>query len=165
MSERSRAVPEYRRWVETGALVLTPGNLTDYPTIEADIKADCARFDVKEIVFERFGAMHLAANLAAAGLPARVESKNAKVFTPPARDLEARIKAKQLRHTGSSFLTWQVSNTCVERRRDGSLLPTKDGPQSPNKIDCVDAMLLALSAMLATPTTPAYEPNIFFLEA
>ena len=81
---------------------------------------------MKDIVFERFGAMHLAANLAAAGLPARVESKNAKVFTPPAKDLEARIKARQLRHTGSSFLTWQVSNVCVERRRDGSLLPTKD---------------------------------------
>ena len=33
---------------------------------------------------------------------------------------------------------------------------------SPNKIDAVDAILLALSAMLATPTTPVYEPKIFF---
>jgi len=165
VQERARATPEYRRWMERGELIVTPGNLTDYPTIETDLKADCARFDVKELVFERFGAMHLAANLAAAGLPARVESKNAKVFTPPARDLEARIKARQLRHTGSSFLTWQVSNVCVERRRDGSLLPTKDGPMSPNKIDAVDAILLALSAMVATPTLPDYAPNMFFLEA
>jgi phage terminase large subunit-like protein len=109
--------------------------------------------------------MHLAANIAAAGLPARVESKNGKTFTPAAKEFEARIKARQLRHTGSSFLTWQVSNCCVERRRDGSLLPTKEGPMSPNKIDAVDAILLALSGMLATPSVPAYEPRIFFLEA
>ena len=34
---------------------------------------------------------------------------------------------------------------------------------SPNKIDAVDAILLALSAMLAAPTTPAYEPKHLFL--
>jgi phage terminase large subunit-like protein len=165
VQERSRATPAYLHWLQSGELTATPGNLTDYPTIETDLKADCERFDVKDIVFERFGAMHLAATLAAAGLPARVESKNGKVFTPPAKDLEARIKARQLRHTGSSFLTWQISNCCVERRRDGSLLPTKDAPMSPNKIDAVDAILLALSALLAMPTTLAYEPNLFFLEA
>jgi phage terminase large subunit-like protein len=165
VQERSRATPAYLHWLQSGELTATPGNLTDYPTIETDLKADAERFDVKDIVFERFGAMHLAATLAAAGLPARVESKNGKVFTPPAKDLEARIKARQLRHAGSSFLTWQVSNCCVERRRDGSLLPTKDAPMSPNKIDAVDAILLALSALLAMPTTLAYEPNLFFLEA
>jgi phage terminase large subunit-like protein len=165
VNERARTVPEYRRWVERGELITTSGNLTDYPTIEADIKADAERFDVKDIAVERYGAMQLASNLVAAGLPARVESKNAKTFTPACRDLEARIKARQLRHTGSSFLTWQVSNACVERRRDGSLLPAKESPMSPNKIDGVDALLLALSGVLATPVTPPYEPRIFFLEA
>jgi phage terminase large subunit-like protein len=163
--ERERAVPAYRDWIKSGELIVTDGNLTDYPTIEADLKADAEKFDVKDICIERFGALNLAANLAAAGLPARVESKNGKVFTPPARDLEARIKARQLRHTGSSFLTWQVSNVCVDRRRDGSLLPTKESAMSPNKIDAVDAILLALSGLLATPTPVAYEPKMFFLEA
>jgi hypothetical protein len=36
---------------------------------------------------------------------------------------------------------------------------------SPNKIDAVDALLLALSAQLATPPAPPYRPSIFFLEA
>lgn len=164
VQERARAVPEYRRWVQSGDLVTTPGNLTDYPTIEADIRQWCERFDVREIVFERYGALNLAANLSADGLPARIESKNAKVFTPPAKDLEARIRAGKIRHTGSTFLTWQVSNCCVERRRDGSLLPTKDAPESPNKVDAVDALLLALGALLQAPTTPVYEPTIHVLE-
>jgi phage terminase large subunit-like protein len=165
IADRSRAVPQYREWLKQGELIPTTGNMTDYAVIEADIRADCEQFDIAEIVIERYGALNLASNLLASGLPARIESKNAKVFTAPAKELEARIKAGKIRHPGSSFLTWQISNVCVERRRDGSLLPTKESAESPNKIDAVDAILLALSALLQASTTPVQEPRILFLEA
>jgi len=165
VGERARRVPEYRQWVASGELVTTPGNMTDYPTIEADLREWCDRFDVQEIVIERYGALNLAGNLSNSGLPARIESKNPKVFTAPAKDLEVRVKAGRFRHTGSSFLKWQASNVCVERRRDGSLLPTKEGPESPNKIDAVDAILLALSALQQAPTTQVSEPCIYVLGA
>jgi len=146
-------VPEYRAWVQSGELVTTDGNMIDYAVIEADIRHFCQRFDVAEIVIERYGALNLADNLSNSGLPARIESKNAKVFTPPAKELEARIKAQKIRHGGSSFLKWQISNACVERRRDGSLLPVKESAESPNKVDAVDALLLAMSAQLCEPAT------------
>lgn len=165
INDRSRAVPEYRQWLRDGELIPTSGNMTDYAVIESDIRKDCEDYDVAEIVIERFGALNLASNLLASGLPARIESKNTKVFTTPAKELEARIRAGKLRHTGSSFLKWQVSNVCCERRRDGSLLPTKESAESLNKIDAVDAILLALSALLQASTTPAAEPRILFLEA
>lgn len=151
VTERSRAVPEYRAWVQSGELVTTPGNMTDYATIETDLRAFCTQFDVAEIIIERYGALNLAGNLSNDGLPARIESKNAKVFTPPAKELEARVKAGKIRHGDSSFLKWQISNVCVERRRDGSLLPMKDSAESPNKIDGVDAILLGLSGLLVEP--------------
>ena len=162
VTERARAVPEYRAWAQS-ELIATAGNLTDYPTIEADLRADGDRFDVQSITFERFGALNIAANLGAGGVRVIVASKNAKVFTEPAKEFEARIRARQLRHTGASFLTWQVSNCCLERRRDGSLLPTKDAPNSPNKIDAVDAILLALSGHLAAQTTqaPKYQMLVY----
>ena len=164
INERARAVPEYRQWLRDGELIPTSGNMTDYAVIETDIRKDCEDFDVTEIVIERYGALNLASNLLASGLPARIESKNAKVFTAPAKELETRIRAGKLRHTGSSFLKWQSSNVCVERRRDGSLLPTKESAESLNKIDAVDAILLALSALLQSSTTPVMEPRILFLE-
>jgi phage terminase large subunit-like protein len=117
------------------------------------------------MVLERYGALNLAANLSRDGLPATIVSKNAKTFTPPAKELEARIKAGQFRHDGNSFLTWQASNVCVERRRDGSLLPTKEAAESPNKIDAIDAVLLAMSELCAAPDPQVYEPSLFFLEA
>jgi phage terminase large subunit-like protein len=162
VAERSRAVPEYVAWLRSGELTPTPGNMTDYSIIEADIRELCDTFEVQAIVLERYGALNLAANLANSGLPARIESKNAKVFTAPAKELEARVKAGRFRHTGSSFLTWQASNVCVERRRDGSLLTTKDRAGSANKIDGIDALLLALSALLEQPAAQP-EPSIILL--
>jgi phage terminase large subunit-like protein len=165
VAERARAVPDYRAWVRDGLLITTPGNLTDYGTIEADLRTLCTQHDVQAMVLERYGALNLAANLSRDGLPATIVSKNAKTFTPPAKELEARIKAGQFRHDGNSFLTWQASNVCVERRRDGSLLPTKEAAESPNKIDAIDAVLLAMSELCAAPDPQVYEPSLFFLEA
>ena len=164
INDRARAVPEYRQWLKSGELIPTSGNMTDYAVIEADIRTDCQTYDVGDIVIERYGALNLASNLLASGLPARIESKNPKVFTTPAKELEARIKAGKIRHTGSSFLKWQISNVCCERRRDGSILPVKESAESPNKVDAVDAIILALSALVSAATTPIHEPQILFLE-
>jgi phage terminase large subunit-like protein len=165
VQERSRAVPLYAEWLRQGELIATDGTLTDYGRIEADLRQDCETYDVVRIVFERFGAAHLAGNLVADGLPAMVESKNTRVFTPPAKEFEARLKAGKLRHTGSSFLAWQVSNVCVERRRDGTLLPTKEGPESPLKIDAIDSICLGLHALLREPTVTPPSPRLWMLEA
>jgi len=161
--DRSRAIPAYRDWVKGGELIVTDGNMTDYGRVEADLRADCERFDVQDLCVEQYGALHLASNLSTDGMPARLQAKNAKAFTGPAKELEARIKATQLRHAGTSFLTWQISNVCVERRRDGSLLPTKDAAMSPNKIDAVDAILLALSGLLL-PAAAAPVYQMMFLD-
>jgi phage terminase large subunit-like protein len=160
VQDRARATPEYRHWVQSGLLTVTDGNMTDYSHIERDIRALCERFDVQQIVFERYGALNVASNLTTDGLPAIIESKNAKVFTAPARELEARVTAGKFRHDGNSFLKWQASNTCVERRVDGSLLPKKESAESANKIDAVDALLLGMSAMLQAPEPREWIPRI-----
>lgn len=162
VQERCRAIPEYRAWLLTGDLEQTPGDMTDYIRIEEDIRADCQRFDVQSIVIERYGALHLAANLIADGLPARLETKNAKTFTTPTKEILARLIAKRFRHTGCTFLRWQASNVCAERRRDGTLLPTKDGPMSPLKIDAFDAILLGWIDLLEDQTVER-EPQMFVL--
>lgn len=83
-----------------------------------------------------------------AGLPAVTEAKNAKTCTPSCRELEARVTHQTFRHDGNSLLKWAASNVVVTRRTDDTLLPKKDGPESPNKIDPMDALLLAIGSML-----------------
>jgi phage terminase large subunit-like protein len=159
VASRARAIPDYLVWAKSGLLTLTPGNMIDYATIERDLRAACRRFDVRALVFDQFGSVQLTGALSNDGLPARVEPKNAKTMTLPARELEARVKAAQFRHDGNSCLRWQASNVVVTRRTDDTLLPKKDSAESSNKIDGIDALLEGIGAYLAelAKGTPAYQ--------
>jgi len=148
VAERARAVPEYRLWHERGELVTTEGTMIDFSRIETDLRAWCAQFDVRDICFDQFGSIQLAGALFNAGFPARQEQKNAKTTTPPARELEARIKHRRFRHDGNTCLRWQASNVVVRRGVNDSLLPMKDLTESPNKIDAIDALISAIGGWL-----------------
>jgi phage terminase large subunit-like protein len=155
---RARLVPAYREWLNTGLLVPTEGNMTDVDRIEKDIRAACKQFQVQAGVFDQFGSAQLVSRLAADGLPFSVAPKNSRTATPPARDLEARVTHKQLRHDGNSLLKWAASNAVVQRRTDDSLLPKKETVDSPNKIDPLDAVLWAmLGRLTATSRQREYQ--------
>lgn len=154
VDDRARKVPEYRRWTETGDLILTPGDMIEFDQIEADILRACGQFDVRDIAFDQFGAMQMAGTLAAQGWPARTEVKTARSTTPPARELEIRIRHGRFRHDGNSCLAWQASNVVVTRGVDDSILPKKEDQHSPNKIDAIDALLLAIGGWVRATRVP-----------
>src|SRR3546814_7651122 len=62
--------------------------------------------------------------------------------TNPAKELEARVRAKDpskhIGHDGNPVLTWMVSNAVVTRHVNGTIIPKKESPESPNKIDGVE---------------------------
>jgi phage terminase large subunit-like protein len=155
--ERARAVPEYRLWKERGELILTSGTMIDFSRIEADIRADCARFQVKDICFDQFGSVQMMGALFNAGFPARSEQKNPKSTTLAARELEARVKHGRFRHDANTCVRWQAGNACVRRGADDTLMPQKERVDSPNKIDAIDALTLAIGGYLrAQEATPRY---------
>ena len=151
VAERAREVPEYQAWADQGLLVRTVGDMTDHSRIEADIRAICKRFSVQDIAFDQYGSVQISGALSNDGLPARVEPKNSKTFTGPARELEARIIRGKFRHDGNSLLKWAASNCVVSRRVDDSLLPKKATAESVHKIDPIDALLLAIGGWLRQP--------------
>ncbi len=157
IAERARTVPAYALWVKAGLLETTEGSRTDVRRIEADLRAWCRRFNVVALRFDQFGSTGLVGDLADDGFPAAILDKNAKNFTRPAYELESRVKYHQFRHDGNPCLKWNASNAVVTRGVDGSILPKKEDPKSPNKIDGIDAILQALSAML----TPAAAPPTY----
>lgn len=156
VADRARTVPAYRGWVANGLLEVTDGSMIDYGRIEADVRSWCQRFNVQALRFDQYGSAGIVSALAGDGFSAAILDKNRKNITPAARDLEARVRHQRFRHDGNSCLKWMASNAVVTRGVDDSLLPKKDQPDSPNKIDGIDAILQALSAMLtpvaASPT-------------
>lgn len=156
VADRARTVPEYRIWAELGELIMTEGTMIDFGRIEADIRGWCQQFQVHDICFDQFGSVQMTGSLFNAGYPARMEQKNAKTATPPARELETRVKHGRFRHDGNTCLRWQASNVVVTRRVDDSLIPKKEAAESPQKIDAVDALLSAIGGWLRTAAEPSY---------
>jgi phage terminase large subunit-like protein len=152
--ERARAVPAYQIWANDRVITMTSGNMIDYGIIELDIRAWCKMFNVRSILFDQFGSAQIVSRLFNDGLPANVLAKTAKNFTPPARDLETRIRHGKFRHTGNPCLKWNASNCVVTRKIDDSILPKKESPESPNKIDGIDALLQAISGILTVQAPP-----------
>lgn len=158
VDERARTVPAYRSWVTDGLLSLTDGEMIDYGQIEADLRAWCKMFNVAELRFDQYGSAGMVSKLAEDGFPAVILDKNRRTFTPPARDLETRVRHGRFRHDGNSCLKWMASNAVVTRGVDDSILPKKENAESPNKIDGIDAILQAMSAM---PSTKLEKPASF----
>jgi phage terminase large subunit-like protein len=158
VAERARAVPAYRNGSRRSCSSLTDGNLIDLDRIEADIRADCKRFDVQQIVFDQFGS----AQIAAVGRGRTQGDRRAEEredLHGPSRELETRVKHRRFRHDGNSLVKWAASNVVVTRRIDDSILPKKESAESPNKIDPIDALLQAIGAWLrsAVRTEPQFQ--------
>lgn len=154
VEERAKTVPAYLEWVKAGILVLTDGNMIDYGLIEADIRGWCKLFNVVALRFDQYGSAGIVSSLAGDNFNAAILDKNRKNITPPARDLETRVKYGRFKHDGNACLKWHASNAVVTRGVDDSLLPKKESAESPNKIDGIDAILQARSAMLGPVDKP-----------
>ena len=143
-----RTSAHYVAWAAQGLFILTEGDMTDYSAIEAHVRQLFNDFDVRHITFDQYGSAQLTSNLVDDGLPAQVMTKNAKNFTDPAKELEARVQVRRFRWTGDPVLRWMASNCVVTKGVDGSILPKKENKDSPNKIDGVDALLNGISGYL-----------------
>ncbi|NTS64166.1 terminase large subunit [Sphingomonas sp. HHU CXW] len=146
----------YARWAAEGHLTTTPGDFIDHRVIEAKIRGLKDRLAVRRATFDQWNsglamASRLNEDLGDGGEAFAVQlAKNARNVTDPAKAIEARVKAgpARLRHDGNPVMTWMIGNAVVERRVDGSILPKKQTPNSPNKIDGVDGMINATAPML-----------------
>lgn len=159
-------------WVKQGWLTTTPGNVTDYDFIEAQINRDCDEFDVQEIAYDRWGAGQLVNNLLNEGAPMITHGQGFASMSAPTKDLQrmVRVGAKTdddglpvkplIRHGGNPCLRWQVDNFAVAMDPAGNVKPDKKN--AGDKIDGVVALIMALARAVAAreaESTSAYEDD------
>jgi len=147
----------YKQWKAAGKLITTPGDFIDHRVIARKISKLKKALGVKKATGDQYVWPVVASGLNeehddgdgfAVVLP-----KNAKNVTTPAKELEARVKAgpHQLRHDANPVMAWMAGNAVVDRRVDGSILPKKEKPMSPQKIDGIDAAVNAIAPMTLVP--------------
>lgn len=159
-------------WVSAGWLTTTPGNVTDYDFIEAQIARDRDEFLVQEIAYDRWNAQQLVNNLIGDGAPMITMGQGFASMSAPTKDLQRLVRigsvldeqgvpAKPIiRHGGNPLLRWMVDNFAVVMDPAGNVKPDK--ANAGDKIDGVVALIMALSRALAAreaAATSAYDDD------
>lgn len=137
-----RGTTPYSSWVEAGYLKATPGNVIDYLIVESDIREDIERFKPVAIGFDPWNAQELCNRLTDDGYPMVEFIQGPKSYHPAIQALERYYLAGNMRHDGNPILHWCASN--VISRRDANLNMAPDKKRSPDKIDDIVALIMAV---------------------
>ena len=161
-------------WVAQGWLTTTPGNVTDYDFIEAQINRDRDEFLVQEIAYDRWNAQQLVNNLISNGAPMITMGQGFASMSAPTKDLNRLLRLgaqvdehgaptkPMIRHGGNPLLRWEVDNFAIAMDPAGNVKPDKAA--AGEKIDGVVALIMALSRAMAAKeqeTRSAYEDSDF----
>lgn len=137
---------QYQGWMHAGRLLATPGNVTDFGLIEAELLDAAARFEIKAVAFDPFQATQFSTRMLAEGLPMIEVRPTVLNFSEPMKQLEALVLQGKWAFDGDPVLTWMVSNVVCHRDAKDNIYPRKERPE--NKIDGVIAVLMALNRLL-----------------
>lgn len=137
---------QYQGWMQAGRLLATPGNVTDFGLIEAELLDAVTRFEIKAVAFDPFQATQFSTRMLAEGLPMIEVRPTVLNFSEPMKQLEALVLQGKWAFDGDPVLTWMVSNVVCHRDAKDNIYPRKERPE--NKIDGVIALLMALGRLL-----------------
>jgi len=137
---------QYQGWMQAGHLQVTPGNVTDFGQIEAELLDAASRFEIKAVAFDPFQATQFSTRMLAEGLPMLEVRPTVLNFSEPMKQLEALVLQGKWAFDGDPVLTWMVSNVVCHRDAKDNIYPRKERPE--NKIDGVVAVLMALNRLL-----------------
>lgn len=150
-------------WVDEGWVQVSPGNLTDFDMVSADLKADRDLHDLQEAAYDPALSSYWARKLIDDGLPMVEITQRSVFFTQPLQEIAALVLAGKLRHDGNPAMTWMVGNLVVLESKYNELKsPTKNRKE--DKIDGAMALLMALgrAMALAVPDTDAQRSKAFW---
>lgn len=149
-------------WVKLGYLRLTPGEVTDYAYVRAQIGKDLSAFKVVELAYDPWNATQLVTDLQGDGAPMVTVRQGYASLSPPMKQLNRLLLQGTavhplVRHGGNPVMRWMVDNIAVAMDPAGNVKP--DRARSADKIDGVAALVTALSRAMVTgkPRRSAYE--------
>ncbi|WP_454674851.1 terminase large subunit [Achromobacter pestifer] len=157
LNEDQAHAPENRHfyaWEQSGHLIVTPGNATDFDVIRDDLVNMSRQFSVQEVVYDPKFATYFATKLAEDhGLLMVEMPQTSSRFTLPIVEVENLVLTQDLTHDGNPAVAWMISNVVMrESKFSGLKHPTKEKPE--NKIDAAIALIQAMSRALSSDGVP-----------
>lgn len=132
----------YDVWQQQGFLEMTEGNVVHYGYIEKFIEKLGETYNIREIAFDRWGAVQMVQNLEGMGFTVVPFGQGFKDMSPPTKELMKLTLEKRMAHSGQPVLRWMMDNIFIKTDPAGNIKPDKE--KSKEKIDGVVATIMAL---------------------
>ena len=132
----------YDVWQQQGFLETTEGNVVHYGYIEKFIEKLGETYNIREIAFDRWGAVQMVQNLEGMGFTVVPFGQGFKDMSPPTKELMKLTLEKRIAHGGQPVLRWMMDNIFIKSDPAGNIKPDKE--KSTEKIDGVVATIMAL---------------------
>ena len=137
-------------WRARGLIRTTPGTSVDYGQVLLDIEEILAPFTLLKFAIDRGWQGNWIASQLVDRYADLVVSfvQGILSMNPPFRELLELLKTGRLHHPNHPVLNWMAGN-CAAEERNGLIKPSKD--QSPEKIDGISALTMALGVAMSQP--------------
>ena len=132
----------YDIWEQQGYIKTTEGNVVHYGFIEAFIEELNTAYNIKEIAFDRWGAVQMVQNLEGMGFTVVPFGQGYKDMSPASKELMKLVLEKKVSHGGNPVLRWMMDNIYVKTDPAGNIKPDKE--KSTDRIDGAVALIMAL---------------------
>ena len=132
----------YDVWERQGFLQTTEGNVVHYGFIEQFIERLGERFNIREIAFDRWGAVQMVQNLEGMGFTVVPFGQGFKDMSPPTKELMKLVLEQKIAHGGHPVLRWNMDNIYIRTDPAGNIKADKE--KSTEKIDGTVATIMAL---------------------
>jgi phage terminase large subunit-like protein len=132
----------YDVWERQGFIQTTEGNVVHYGFIEKFIESLGERFNIREIAFDRWGAVQMVQNLEGMGFTVVPMGQGFASMSPPTKELMKLTLEKKLAHGGHPVLRWNMDNIFIRTDPAGNIKADKS--KSTEKIDGAIACIMAL---------------------
>lgn len=132
----------YDVWERQGYLQTTEGNVVHYGYIEKFIEKLGKKFNIREIAFDRWGAVQMVQNLEGMGFTVVPFGQGFKDMSPPTKELMKLTLEQKLAHGGHPVLRWNMDNIFIRTDPAGNIKADKE--KSTEKIDGAVATIMAL---------------------
>lgn len=132
----------YDLWERQGFLQTTEGNVVHYGYIERFIERLGEKFNIREIAFDRWGAVQMVQNLEGMGYTVVPFGQGFKDMSPPTKELMKLVLEGKIAHGGHPVLHWMMDNIFIRTDPAGNIKADKE--KSTGKIDGAIAMIMGL---------------------
>ena len=121
-----------------------------YSYIENFIEELSLKYNIREIAFDRWGAVQMVQNLEGMGLTVVPFGQGFKDMSPPTKELMKLTLEGTFAHGGQPVLRWMMDNIFIRTDSAGNIKPDKE--KSTEKIDGAVATIMALDRALRCGT-------------